>query len=209
MAASQHFHIPGEAEAVALERRLRNEIYLNAPRDICGILVRQITPQIHAYLSAVNSPFVSGGAVSDDDIHYFLWICSVDFKADEEARQAFLEKSLLIDLDEAEDAIDEFIRDTYMDSPKGGGKGKPFCSTCAFIEHTMASEPFRWDYDSKTQHVPLRRIFQLMNLNLKDRRLIVNPISDKVTAEFQEQLNSPEAMEERRKEWEKRMGGRN
>lgn len=191
----RHLHIPGLDEAIAKERELRNEIYLNAPRNICGVLCNQITPQLHARLCAVKSPFLGGGNPTKRDVLSFLWLCSTEFDADSDKAEEFFLKSFEIDLVKACSEIDVFIEHTYMDCATSGKKSKPYYSMNASIEYAMASEPFRWDYDTRTQFVPLRRIFQLMNVRHKHSGgTIDNPISDSVTQEYLRAINEDEDM---------------
>lgn len=66
--------IPGYREAIALEEEYRDLSFIEAPRQICGVDVQQITIQSLLLIFAIESPFFFPGEVAPNDIARFMWI---------------------------------------------------------------------------------------------------------------------------------------
>lgn len=186
--------IPGYDEALAQERRIREEAFLGVNPRICGIEIQNVTPFLLARLNLIQSPFLIGGNPSHGQIIQFLWVLSSSFSTDSEQRDCFIENTTKLLADrwtEAEIAIDEFIRDTFLDSPRGdGGECVPYVTGIAWLIYSMARDPFRWTRD-QTLHTPLREIYQLVRCHRLDNRgILFNEISDNVKARFLDELNA-------------------
>jgi len=198
--------IPQYLEATAEERRLREEVYLDLPHDICGFYTKQITPYLFAILSQMESPVLFGSAEPrDSDYAQFLWALSTNFAVDTKKRESFIErvaKSLYEDHDSIVAGISEFLDATFLDVSSGGREETPYVCSCAWMEYSMSKDPFRWD-SQRTLHTPLRRIYQLIRCRTLDNGgTLINNKSDKVKGdwlrEFSEHLQTL-PMEERQK----------
>ncbi len=181
--------IDGLPEALADERRLREEIYLDGCHWLCGIPLRQITPFLLARLFYVRTPFIGGGEVDRAAIGQFLWALHRDYcspkwswRGRNAQRNAFLRSLRKADRwAELEDGIDAFLDATFLDAPYGGDVNQtPYVCSIAWIEYRMACEPFRWPSE-RTMHTPLRRLYQLMRCYaLENGGILYNRKSDAV-----------------------------
>lgn len=188
-------------EAVSRERRLREEAYLGTPHFVCGVPLKQITPLILAVLFRINTPFLSGGDIGDEDVLQFLWACHRDNPMREEksvawrksARDKFIAASRELDFDKAERGIDDFMRDTFLDAPDGK-PSRPYVCSIAWIEYSMSGKPFAWSREY-TMKQPLRVIYQLLRCRALDAGSVLkNPISDPILQTALDELNTPEQM---------------
>lgn len=169
--------IPGYAEALAEERKLREEIFLDVPAKLGGVLVNHITPFLLARLSQMRSPFICGGEYNDQETLRFLWALSPDFVTPEHPDcqdritmlAALLTKRYGQCFVDVEDEIDAFVKATFMDGPMGGGSEQvPYVIGVAWQIHQMGKAPYRWHW-KETLHTPLRIIFQLIRCVKLDR----------------------------------------
>jgi hypothetical protein len=169
---------PEYLAALAEERRLREEIYLDLPRDICGIEVKQITPHLRAVLFNIGSPFITEGSITTAHILQFLWACSTDYSTSRFARWRFMRRASRINLIKAANQIEEFLDDTFLDAPYGGKKSVPYVSSLAWIEVAMR-RIMGWGIET-TMHTPLRRIYQLIRCERLEKGdcAIINARSD-------------------------------
>lgn len=187
--------IPGYDEGIALERKLREEIFLGIPADICGIKVNHVTPFLLARLCRMETAFLGCVQVTDAEIIRFLWALSVDFSTEADKREAFIEScvkqfgSIEYGWLKAEEAIDEFLKQTFFDGPKGGAESVPYVTSIAWLVYTMAKEPFRWTKE-QTMHTPLREIYQYTRcLRLDKGGVLYNEFSDTIKAEWTGKLH--------------------
>lgn len=196
--------------ALREEKAIREEIFLDLPAKICGIRIQQITPFLFARLCAMDTPFLSGRDADEGEIIRFLWALSPDFSSDLHPktpwyrrllgkkrisrRDAFI-RDAWIHLrgcwDEAEFQIDAFIRDTFIDAPRGnGGSSVPYVTGVAWMLYRMGREPFRWDKE-RTLKTPMREIYQYMRCQKIDNGgILYNEISDKIKARWLDELNA-------------------
>lgn len=174
--------IPGYDEALADERKAREEAYLDAPHFICGVRLRQITPRILARLFFVETPFLSGGHLGTEHIAQFLWICHWDYSLDIHDRDAFIKTLKGQDYSELAAEIDQFIDDTFLDTPQGSA-GIPYFCNFAWFEYIM-HKAMGWDSEY-TLNQPLRRIYQLIRcMELESGAILSNKRSDKVRGDW-------------------------
>lgn len=178
----QQLIIPGYEEALASERRAREEAYLDAPHFICGVKLRQITPRILARLFAVETPFLGAGEQTDAHAAQFLWACHWDYTQDIHERSKFLKYIRGIDYDRAVLAVREFIKLTFIDAPTGSD-GVPYVCSLAWFEYAM-HKVMGWPSDY-TLDQPMRRIYQLIRCQqISNGDVMVNRISDKVRGDW-------------------------
>lgn len=185
--------IPGYDDALKEERKIREEVFLDLPENICGFKIKQITPFLYARLCVMETPFLSGDDVTPKEVIRFLWALSVDFSEEQEKRDAFIEsvvKSLEGRWDEAYEAVEKFLDDTFMDGPVAGGTDSvPYVSGIAWMIFRMGCDPFRWDKE-RTLHTPMREIYQYMRCADIDRGRIMYNRSDTIKARFLDDLNA-------------------
>lgn len=186
MAAFDKNSIPGYADAVARERKAREEAYLNLPHDVCGIQLKQITPYLYGLLSLERNPFVTGGTINEAAIAQFLWTLHIDFAVDSKKRDAFLKSLEDADWIGLQIGIEELLDLTFLDAPYGGGLNQsPLFCNMAWMEYRLAAEPFRWARDT-VLHSPLRVIYQLMRCDAWNHgdKTLVNRWSDQVVDDW-------------------------
>lgn len=196
--------------ALDRERSLREEAYLGTPHNICGIPCRQITPRLLALLFRLKTPFLTGAEVTEEQTLQFLWCVDRNNPFRKERSKLFRPSKRQrfddfiargFDFDLAEQEIDQWLEDTFMDAPEGK-PSRPYVCSIAWMEYSMAQKPFGWDYDTKTADVPVRRIYQLLRCRALENQLtITNRISDGLVQDALEEINSPEAMTKRSAEF--------
>lgn len=180
--------IPGLREAVECERRVRVTSFLDLPRKLCGVPVRQMTLMDLVRLDAIQSPFVCGGTVSVDDIANFLWLLSPEFSANRLAHRWFYLRNLRrLDYESTVKAISGFIDDAMQDVTPAGLASKAYCSFAAHIVGLLASQ-YGWS-ESDILNLPLKRSLQYRNeiLLRNDRNAVLFNPSDRLTGRY---LNS-------------------
>lgn len=174
--------IPGYDEALASERKAREEAYLDAPHFICGVRLRQITPRILARLSFAETPFIYDGRIGTEHVAQFLWACHWDYSLDIHKREEFVKSLRHYDYPTAVAEIDEFIDDTFLDAPTGKS-GIPYYCNFAWFEYIM-HKAMGWDSEY-TLNQPLRRIYQLIRCMDHERGgIMTNRLSDKVRGDW-------------------------
>lgn len=191
---------PGYAEAVAREQQLREEAYLNAPSNICGVRVKQITPRLLGLLNVIQSPWTFGGQVTPGASIQFLWTLANDFTDRSDEMRDWFTVNFVRRITEKEwdweyvfDSIGEFVDDTFMDAPTGGTESTPYASTTAWLEVRMRKF-MGWDSET-TLNTPLRRIYQLLRCEqiMDGDRTIVNKYSDAANdAWIKQAMSDPE-----------------
>lgn len=106
-------------------------------------------------------------------------------------RESFIEsttKLLAKNWYEAELEIDQFMRDTFFDSPSGGKESRPYVTSIAWLIFSMARKPFKWKRD-ETLNTPLRLIYQLIRCKkLAEGATLTNGLSDPIMAKYHQDL---------------------
>lgn len=187
-AAKQAIYEERYRHAVREEARLREEAYLETPYFVCGVEISQITPRILTRLFAMETPFLGGSGVSasEAEIGRFLWACSPEFTLDKGARHVFLQSIISIDWTQAYVEINEFVRVTFMDAPRGHKASIAYVSGVAWLEYMFLQKPFCWDWNTKTADTPVRRLYQLLRCDAltNGATVLVNPLSDAIKQEW-------------------------
>lgn len=133
--------------------------------------------------------------MSDSETLRFLWSLSVDFTTNKEKRESFLKVALERIIDsggffKAEEEIDVFLRDTFLDAPSGGRESVPYTTSIAWMVYKMASQPFGWDRD-RTMRTPIREIYQYIRCDaLAKGQILRNSISDPLKEDWLASLPS-------------------
>lgn len=178
--------IPGAKEALAQareEEESRRELaFTDLPETICGLDVKQLTPNHLRLLFAAKTPFLCGGHRTPEAIAQFLWIVSEEFSNSDLDRTAFIQ--LIADMPvDWETGIDDYLDRVFMDSPTASGSRKaPIVSLSASLVHELASA-YGWTPE-QTLNQPLARLYQLFRLITRDnnpKATFTNKISDVVT----------------------------
>lgn len=179
-------------KAVAFERQARSEVYLGANQSICGITVADITPHTWAFLNESRTPFIHQGEYTYAHVAQFIAIVNQESISAEIA-----DKVQEWELEDCREEIDEFLELTFLDGP-GGTKDDgraPIASSNAWMEYRFSIDPFRWDYDTKTKHVPFRRLHQLLRCDdFYKGNPVVNSVSGKVESDFTKAVNERMAL---------------
>ena len=153
-----------------------NESWVNANEDCYGIEICNMSLRHLVLLDGIETPFLTGGNVSDADIALFLWILSVDYSRDEKKKKEFFKKAVKIKTLPAINWIKEYIKKTFIDSDtmNAGEKGQVYF--ISYFVDCFARE-YGWKYE-EIMDLPLRKtlsrcfpallimILQI-NLNLK------------------------------------------
>ncbi len=186
--------IPGYEAELSREQYLRDEAFVGGSDLLCGISVYQITPYLLAKLRCIRSPFVCGGVYTEIDTIRFLWVISKIGMGVEKGHPEHKERlDAMTDLLltkygqhflDAEKEIDEFIKVTFMDGPRGGVEAVPYVTGTAWMIYVMSKEPFRWTKD-QTIHTPYRELYQYVRCKrLDEGGILFNEFSDTIKADW-------------------------
>jgi hypothetical protein len=133
---------------------------------------------------------VFSGEITDNHILQFLWIISPEFAPGSEGMKQWLAKDEIanLDLDKAEDEIEEYLDRAFLDAG-GGGKSVPHFSLSADLVTAMSAEPFRWAME-KTLDTDMRITWQLIKCHTKSiGGFVCNKRSDKLAGDWIADLN--------------------
>lgn len=179
LAAIQARHVKALAEAAHKAETLRESAYVISSFLVAGVEIRELTLSDVALLSAINSPYINGGSVTQDDMVLFMWVLSPQyarFRAksgqagwrERLSQQWFAAKLCWVESEEIGRDIDEYLEVIYLDSPAGDGgesKGSTQFSTVSYqasYVNILATE-YSWS-EEHILSMPLRRVFQYTNL---------------------------------------------
>ena len=201
--------MPGYAEAVARETRIRDEAFFDVCERICGVEVLPLTPELADALQAVESPFFVGRREPvETDVALFFWICSPQFvpgcrltwwkpstwiqKFKQSLRQRRVIASIRhLNFGEACKAIEQYVDLSFIDAP-GGSKQRriSFVSWKASLIHFIA-EAYGWD-EQKIRTTSFKKLFQYQRSIRLSRGMgpLINPYSDRVRADFLKARNA-------------------
>lgn len=186
MSAPDHrLRLPALLEYRARAAQRRAEAFCEAPRTICGVNVRPVTPATYSALYAMRSPFVHRRAADAGDVAAFLWLHSPAFRhtgvdgwraAKRRALRPFFRAlwpwSLRFTFRRADRAravavvalacaeIDQLLADAFADAPAEAGRPqRPVATLEGFFTHEMAVA-YGWTPE-RTRHTPLAQLMQL------------------------------------------------
>ena len=71
-----------------------NEAWVDLEEDCYGIKINNMNLKHLMILDGVETPFLRGGNITDEDIAIFLWIVSKEFSINEKHKKSFLKKQL-------------------------------------------------------------------------------------------------------------------
>jgi hypothetical protein len=191
--------IPGYAEAVQKERELRNTAFLDVPEQIASVEVKPLTMDHLLILDAVKSPFTTGRQLAIEtlpiDVSIFLWIVSPQFrpfsdnpeqrKKDQAVHRRFIASLRKLDFLAAMPAIDAYIESAFFEAPGNKPGSISYCSWIASLTMAIA-EKTNWDPE-RIRRTPLKQLWQY--LRAVSTKTLINPLSDKVRADWLAELN--------------------
>ena len=137
-----------------------NESWVNVPEDFNGLKINNMNLYHLMMLDGIESPFLNGGEVTDQDIALFLWIVSKDYCQDEKIQKKFFEKVVKIKVGDATRFIQEYIRKTFAESDTMGKGDKGQVYFISYYVDLFARE-YSWSYKDII-NLPLRIGFQLI-----------------------------------------------
>ena len=137
-----------------------NEAWVNMDEDCYGIKIKNMNLNHLMILDGVDTPFLRGGDITDQDVALFLWIVSKEFSLNEKAKKTFFKKVIQINNFLAIKWIKEYIKKTFSeaDTMKHGDKGQTYF--LSYFVDIFARE-YSWSFDSILK-LPLRIGFQLI-----------------------------------------------
>lgn len=150
--------------AIKREQRLRNASYLGVYELVCGERVKNLTPYLLAVLSAIESPFICGGAITRQHCAQFVWAIHWNFAATGIRawwqKRALVKRLDAITLDKQIAEISAYLDITFLDSEKGGEKeDRSIVCNTGWIVYRFHESP--WNYpQEKTLHIPIRILNQ-------------------------------------------------
>lgn len=207
--------IPGYAEAVHKERKIRDAAFLPVNESIGAFPVVPMTLGQFDALRSIVSPLLSESRIpSPVQIVQFLWFLNPDYKG-QAAPSRFLKqcrgfipptppilktkKAMItygqkveLAMKEAQKMIAicrEYVEESTMDFPASGSKShKSYYSDVAGLCHIFAKE-YGWT-DQKTINTPLKRLLQFINAMKEgsDKSSVCNP-SDRILGAWISQSN--------------------
>ena len=155
--------IPAYEAARKAEQEARDLAFCDWPVPLCGLEVKQFTYLHLLVLGNCGNAFVEGGEPTVEDVAFFLWVVSPEYRPNCEAkRNEFIEAiAERVQFMASCREIYEYLDAAFMDSPGGSGApGKSYTSFVAPICDIFAHE-YGWD-DQVTLNKPVARLNQLL-----------------------------------------------
>lgn len=180
--------VQGYEDEVAQEQLARNLVYLDCPETVLGEPVRNITPHLLAVMTAIQSPFITGGNIRYPNIAQFIWALHRDYSPHSWWKRYLLTKRLnAFSLDESVRGINAFLDLTFMDAPRGGKDEKPIAANVAWLIYRFRQEPWRMT-EEQTKHTPLRKLYQELRCFERENGEIPQNKSDKKIADWLQRI---------------------
>jgi hypothetical protein len=206
MVTLETVQVPGYADAVRKEARLRDTAFLDALEIVCGIEVVPMSLRRLIWLEQARNGFVVPCRFDNEDemlAHALqvVYFCRPSFKVpttpmysfwrafrDGVGQHVFFRKALRSGAPEVIiKEVEEWLADAFMDSPAGSSEGVPqasYASYPAYIVDKFGEAGLTFTY-SEIMDMPLRRLWQHYRMALRrvnDAKL-TNP-SDEIRANF-------------------------
>lgn len=183
--------IPGYAEAVAHEKRVRASSFLGATVDVGGIETRVMTVRDWIALDFVACPFVCGGQPDIGDTGLLLWRLSPNYRLGSWYRQwRHIRKVRSVIRSSGPHymiaAAKDYVVDVFQDSPGGSGTqlSVPPVHWAVYVIAALCRE-YGWDYD-RVLDMPVPMALQFLRhveLTHNPHATLFNP-SDRVRGEW-------------------------
>lgn len=138
----------------------QNEIWLDVDEEIEGIKLFNMNLKHLLMLDGLESPFLTGGDVSEEDAYLFLWVVSKEFSFESKERDNFFIKAKGIPTYQLIEFIQEYIEKSFAESDtmKNGSKSQTYF--IAYFVDCFARE-YGWTLD-RIMKIPLGVAFQLI-----------------------------------------------
>jgi len=179
--------IPGYAEAKQREQETRDLSFCDWLVPLCGQKVQQLNLTHLIVLGNCDNAFVSDQTPQAEDVAFFLWAVSPDYKPnDNKARDKFVRKlANTVKFVPACKEIYDFLDTAFQDSPQGTSVVAKSYTSFAATYCDLFADAYGWD-DQQTMRKPLARLFQLIRRIQKrnDPRAILFNRSDAVISSY-------------------------
>ena len=147
-------------EALEQAKCWQAESWLNINEKIAGVEVTQMTLRQFFMLEGADTPMLKGGRITPEDLAVFLWVLSPDWKACPDAREEFCERVRQVNIQDACDDIELYLKATFAEADSGGDdKKKKYANFISYIIDMFGRE-YGWTIDV-TMNLPMRQIYQL------------------------------------------------
>ena len=138
----------------------QNEIWLDVDEEIEDIKLHNMNLKHLLMLDGLESPFLTGGDVSEEDAYLFLWVVSKEFSFEARERDEFYIKAKRIPQYQLIEFIKEYMEKSFAESDtmKNGSKSQTYF--IAYFVDCFARE-YSWTLE-KIMKIPLGVAFQLI-----------------------------------------------
>ena len=138
----------------------QNEIWLDVDEEIEDIKLHNMNLKHLLMLDGLESPFLTGGDVSEEDAYLFLWVVSKEFSFESKERDEFYIKAKRIPQYQLIEFIKEYMEKSFAESDtmKNGSKSQTYF--IAYFVDCFARE-YGWTLE-KIMKIPLGVAFQLI-----------------------------------------------
>ena len=138
----------------------QNEIWLDVDEEIEDIKLHNMNLKHLLMLDGLESPFLTGGDVSEEDAYLFLWVVSKEFSFESKERDEFFIKLKRIPEYQLIEFIKEYMEKSFAESDtmKNGSKSQTYF--IAYFVDCFARE-YGWTLE-KIMKIPLGVAFQLI-----------------------------------------------
>ena len=138
----------------------QNEIWLDVDEEIEDIKLHNMNLKHLLMLDGLESPFLTGGDVSEEDAYLFLWVVSKEFSFESKERDEFFVKVKKIPEYQLIEFIKEYMEKSFAESDtmKNGSKSQTYF--IAYFVDCFARE-YGWNLE-KIMKIPLGVAFQLI-----------------------------------------------
>ena len=153
--------VPKELQELVFEAQCwANEAWVVASEDCFGIKVKNMTLRHLMMLDGVETPFLKGGDIKDEDIALFLWIVSEDYSMDPRQKKEFFKKAVKVKNIPCIKWIKQYLKKSFSDADtmSMGEKGQAY-----FISYfvDLFAREYGWSFE-QIMELPLRIGFQLL-----------------------------------------------
>jgi hypothetical protein len=197
--------IPGFADALRREASVRREAWAHTHTEIAGVRVRMLTMRDVVMLEELQNGFFAPWRFDTDEeflahcAQMVWWLSDLPkpplysrsiFHPWIAGRQQALIRYLAGRPKQLAEDTNRFLRDSFMDAPKGGGTmGQAVAAMPAYLADTLAAAGFQITTDDMLD-MPLTRLWQMVRL--ASRRVYGTAItneSDKLACDYLAGLN--------------------
>lgn len=185
--------IPGFQADYKRENDYRDAAFVDGlTTNICGVEIRQMTPQDFILLDGVGNPLVVGGLPTPEQLTFFLWILSPEYRPKAPFRAwLFGRRCSRLPYWQSVTACLKYLEITFQDSPGGASIiQRQFAGWCAHLVTEVALN-LPWS-ERDILSMPFRRLFQYLKCIRKyqDPQAPMHNPSDKKVSEYMKLKNA-------------------